>query len=103
MKNSNVAMLALLSMGVMMSMGIVAVPAFAGGSHDHHGHDDKVCKKNGDNNCNSDEVKQDVYAKNDCLIENENEDHSKKNDNTNELTCDNHIENINDSFFGIPG
>jgi hypothetical protein len=103
MKNSNVAMLALLSMGVMMSMGIVAVPAFAGGSHDHHGHDDKVCKKNDDNNCNSDEVKQDVYAKNDCQIENENEDHSKKNDNTNELTCDNHIENINDSFFGIPG
>ncbi len=97
-------MLIILTAGVLMTMGIAATPVFAGGSHDHHDHNDsKHCDKNGDNNCNTDHVDQKVYAKNDCKINNENQDHSSHNDNTNDLACTNTVENINDSLFGLGG
>jgi hypothetical protein len=37
------------------------------------------CEKNDDNNCNTDNVDQEVYARNECEIENENDDHSHDN------------------------
>lgn len=48
-------------------------------------------------------VDQKVYAKNDYEIYDENQDPSRHNDNTNDLACDNNVENINDSLFGLSG
>jgi hypothetical protein len=72
----------------------MAVPAVAGG--DDHG--EKKCKNNGDNNCNDKHKTQKIKAKNYCEIENSNEDHSKKNDNKNDLVCINEAQNLNDVF-----
>lgn len=52
------------------------------------------CKDNGDNNCNDKHKTQKIDVKNKCEIENKNKDHSKKNDNTNELTCSNDVANL---------
>ena len=89
-------------MFVLLSISIVAVitgtaimslatPAFAGG-------DEKKCKNNGDNNCNDKHKTQKIKAKNECEIENTNKDHSKKNENINELVCVNEVQNLNDVF-----
>lgn len=69
----------------------LAIPAFAGG-------DEKKCKNNDDNNCNDKHKTQKIKAKNECEIENTNKDHSKNNENINELVCVNEAQNLNDVF-----
>lgn len=102
MSKLNGAVLAILSAVVLMTMGAAVTPVFAGGSHDDHNHNDgKHCEKNGDNNCNTDNVDQEVYAKNDCEIENDNDDHSRDNTNENTLSCVNSVQNINNALLGI--
>ena len=49
--------------------------------------DKKKCEDNDNNNCNDTHKTQKIDEKNKCKIENENKDHSKKNDNLNELAC----------------
>jgi hypothetical protein len=61
-------------------------------------HDEKKCKNNDDNNCNDKHKTQKINAKNECEIENYNKDHSKDNENLNELTCVNDAQNLNDVF-----
>ena len=69
---------------VMGTSGLNLVsPVFAGG--DHHHHDSKQCKDNGNNNCNDTHKTQKIYAKNECEIENKNKDHSHDNTNANDL------------------
>jgi len=105
MSKSNRAVLAILSAVVLMTLGAAATPIFAGGSHvDHNHNDSKHCEKNDDNNCNTDIVDQEVYAKNDCEIENDNDDnddHSRDNTNENTLSCVNSVQNINNALLGI--
>ena len=102
MNKSNGVLFAILSAVVLMTMGVTATPVLAGGSHDHHSHDNsKHCEKNGDNNCNTDSVDQEVYARNECEIENENDDHSHDNTNENTLSCVNNVQNINNALLGI--
>jgi hypothetical protein len=88
---------------VMSGTSILSLttPAFAGGD-DHHEHGNKKCKNNDDNNCNDTHKTQKIEAKNDCQIENESEDHSKKNDNDNTLECVNEIQNLDGVFQGFP-
>ena len=92
----------ILSAVVLWTMGIASTPVFAGGSHDHHNHNNsKYCEKNGENNCNTDDVEQEVYAKNKCEIENDNDDHSHDNTNENILSCGNDGKNINNALIGL--
>ena len=42
------------------------------------------------------EIEQKVDAKNYCEIENENKDHSRDNENVNDLACENFAQNQND-------
>lgn len=100
-----IGMFALLSLSITMvisgTAGLSLVsPVFAGG--DHHDHGDKKCKDNGDNNCNDKHKTQKIKAKNDCEIENQNKDHSKKNDNENELVCVIDAQNLNDVVQEFP-
>jgi hypothetical protein len=60
-----------------------------------------IVEKNGDNNCNTDDVEQEVYDKNECEIENDNDDHSHDNTNENTLSCVNDVQNINNAFSGL--
>ena len=99
MNKSNGVLFAILSAVVLMTMGVTATPVLAGGNHDHH--HNKHCEKNGDDNCNTDNVDQEVYARNECEIENENEDHSHDNTNENTLSCVNNVQNINNAFLRI--
>ena len=102
MNKSNGVLFAILSAVVLMTLGVTATPVLAGGSHDHHNHNNnKHCEKNGDNNCNTDNVDQEVYARNGCEIENENDDHSHDNTNENTLSCVNNVQNINNALLGI--
>jgi hypothetical protein len=78
----------------------LAAPAFAGGDG-HHDDGEKKCKKNGDNNCNDKHKTQKIKAKNECEVENKNKDHSKSNDNLNELDCINDAQNLNDVFQAL--
>jgi hypothetical protein len=96
-----------LSTALLVAIGETTLPVFAGGSGDHHeGHGAK-CKHNDDNNCNSNEIDQKVDAKNYCEIENKNKDHSRDNENVNDLACENFAQNqndvasINDLIFGL--
>ena len=85
-----------LSTALLVAIGETTLPVFAGGSDDHH-----------DNNCNSNEIDQKVDAKNYCEIENKNKDHSRDNENVNDLACENFAQNqndvasINDLIFGL--
>jgi hypothetical protein len=91
MNRLNLAAIVILLAGLLTTIGGYAVPVFAGGDgHDHH---DTTCKHNDDNNCNSSDIHQDVYATNDCEVENENQDHSHDNENTNTLACSNVAQN----------
>ena len=74
----------------------LSASVFAGG--DRHDHDEKKCNNNDDNNCNDKHKTQKINAKNECEIENYNKDHSKDNENRNELTCVNDAQNLNDVF-----
>jgi hypothetical protein len=77
-----------------------ATSAFAGGDDDHG---DKKCKKNDNNNCNDTHKTQKIKAKNECEVENKNKEHSKNNDNLNELDCINGAQNLNDVFQALSG
>jgi hypothetical protein len=102
MNKSNGVLFAILSAVVLMTIGVTATPVLAGGSHDHHNHNNnKHCEKNGDNNCNTDNVDQEVYARNECEIDNENDDHSHDNTNEDTLSCVNNVQNINNVLLGI--
>jgi len=93
-KKMGMFMLVSLSIGALISgtAGInLASPVSAGG--DQHDHSDKKCKNNNDNNCIDKHKTQKTEVKNDCKIENQNEDHSKKNDNDNTLDCTNNVQN----------
>jgi hypothetical protein len=102
MNKSNGVLFTILSAVVLMTLGVTATPVLAGGSHDHHNHNNnKHCEKNGDNNCNTDNVDQEVYARDECEIENENDDQSHDNTNENTLSCVNNVQNINNALLGI--
>ncbi|HMK57670.1 MAG TPA: hypothetical protein VK462_01305 [Nitrososphaeraceae archaeon] len=96
-----------LSTALLVAIGETTLPVFAGGSGDHHDGHDAKCKHNDDNNCNSNEIDQKVDAKNYCEIENKNKDHSRDNENVNDLACENFAQNqndvasINDLIFGL--
>lgn len=99
MKANKIGILVVLSLSIAAVVSGTAVtsvvsPVFAGGNH--HDHGDKKCKDNGDNNCNDKHTTQKIKAKNDCEIDNQNKDHSKKNDNENELICTNAAQNLKD-------
>jgi hypothetical protein len=98
MNRLNLAVMLVLSAGLLTTLGGYAVPVFANG--DEHNDDDngKKCKHNDDNNCNSAHIDQDVYTKNYCEIENESEDHSHDNLNENTLGCENRAENTIGDF-----
>src|SRR5437867_2462190 len=105
MNTTKIGMLAILSISIAAVISGTAAssfvsPVFAGG---HHDHGDKKCKDNGDNNCNDKHTTQKIKAKNDCEIENQNKDHSSKNDNENELTCVNDAQNLKDVEVSPPG
>ena len=96
-----------LSAGLLAAIGGSTLSAFAGGNGDHHDGHDAKCKHNDDNNCNSTEIDQKLDAKNYCEIENENKDHSRDNENINDLACENFAQNqndvasIDDRIFGL--
>ena len=92
MNRLNLGLVLILSAGLLATIGGYTVPVFAGGEHGHD-HHDTTCKHNDDNNCNSSDINQDVYAMNNCKTENENEDHSHDNENTNNLGCSNVAQN----------
>ncbi len=99
MYTKKIGMLVILSLSiatvVMGTAGLNLVsPVFAGG--DHHHHDSKSCKDNGDNNCNDTHKTQKIYAKNECEIKNKNKDHSHDNSNLNDLSCVNDAQNLKD-------
>ena len=73
--------------GLTATMMAQAVPVFA---------DKKKCEDNDNNNCNDTHKTQKIDEKNKCKIENENKDHSKKNDNENLLECSNFAANVKD-------
>jgi hypothetical protein len=107
MNKVKLAVMLALSTALLVAIGGSTLPVFAGGSGDHHDGHDAKCKHNDDNNCNSTEIDQKVDAKNYCEIENENKDHSRDNENVNDLACENFAQNqndvasINDLIFGL--
>ena len=102
MNKSNGVLFAILSAVVLMTMGVTATPVLAGGSHDHHNHNNsKHCEKNDDNNCDTDYIEQEVYAKIECEIQYDNGGHSHVNTNENTLSCANDVQNINNALLGL--
>ena len=91
MNTKNMLMFVVLSAGMLTALTATmmsqAVPVFA---------DKKKCEDNDNNNCNDTHKTQKIEEKNKCKIENENKDHSKKNDNSNELACVNLAANLDD-------
>ena len=75
-------MFTIVAASIMMTLGILAIPAFA----------DK-CDKNEDRNCNNSEKDRKLSATNDCNIKNHN--HDKSHDNTN-LNTDDGLRRISD-------
>lgn len=99
MYTKKIGMLVILSLSIAtVAMGTTGFslvsPVYAGG--DHHGHGEKKCKDNGDNNCNDTHKTQKIKTKNDCEIKNENKDHSHDNVNVNTLSCSNEAQNLKD-------
>ena len=45
MNKSNGVLFAILSAVVLMTMGVTATPVLAGGSHDHHNHNNSIVKR----------------------------------------------------------
>jgi hypothetical protein len=84
-------MFVVLSAGMLTALTVttmsLVVPAFA---------DKKKCEDNHNKNCNDKHKTQKVDQKNKCETENENNHHSKKNDNTNDHFCLNAAANLND-------
>ena len=107
MNKVKLAVMLALSTALLVAIGGLTLPVFAGGSGDHHDGHDAKCKHNDDNNCNTNEIDQKVDAKNYCEIENKNKDHTRNNENVNDLACENFAQNqndvvpINDLIFGL--
>jgi hypothetical protein len=74
-----------LSTALLVAIGETTLPVFAGRSGDHHDGHDAKCKHNDDKN----------------------KDHSRDNENVNDLACENFAQNqndvasINDLIFGL--
>ncbi len=93
MRHQNFVMLTIATASIMMTLGILTIPAFA----------DK-CDKNEDRNCNSTEKDQKLRATNDCNIKNHNHDKSHDNTNLNTedgLSCISDLANENDVSSGL--
>lgn len=93
MRHQNFAKLTIATASIMMTLGILTIPAFA----------DK-CDKNEDRNCNSTEKDQKLRATNDCNIKNHNHDKSHDNTNLNTedgLSCISDLANENDVSSGL--
>ena len=93
MRHKNFAMFTIVAASIIMTLGILTIPAFA----------DK-CDKNEDRNCNNSEKDQKLSAPNDCNIKNHN--HDKTHDNTNlntddGLSCISDLANKNDVSSGL--
>ena len=85
MRHKNFAMFTIVAASIIMTLGILTIPAFA----------DK-CDKNEDRNCNNSEKDQKLSATNDCNIKNRNHDKSHGNSNLNTddgLSCINSLSN----------
>ena len=100
MDTKKIGIFAILSLSIVaVLMGTAGMsllsPVFAG--EDHHDHDGKKCKKNGDNNCNDKENNQKLSAKDECDNENTIKDHSDNNDQGNVLVCRTDAVNLKDS------
>jgi hypothetical protein len=93
MRHKNFAMFTIVAASIIMTLGILTVPAFA----------DK-CDKNEDRNCNNSEKDQKLSATNDCNIKNHNHDKSHDNTNLNTddgLSCISDLANKNDVSSGL--
>ena len=93
MRHKNFAMFTIIAASIMMTIGIMTIPAFA----------DK-CEKNEDQNCNNSEKDQKLSATNDCNIKNRNHDKSHGNSNLNTddgLSCISNLSNENDVSSGL--
>ena len=92
MRHKNIAMFTIVAASIIMTLGILTIPAFA----------DK-CDKNEDRNCNNSEKDQKLSATNDCNIKNHNHDKSHDNTNLNTddgLSCISDLANKNDVSSG---
>jgi hypothetical protein len=88
MRHKNFAMFTIVAASIIMTLGILTIPAFA----------DK-CDKNEDRNCNNSDKDQKLSATNDCNIKNHNHDKSHDNTNLNTddgLSCISDLANKND-------
>ena len=93
MRHKNFAMFTIVAASIIMTLGILTIPAFA----------DK-CDKNEDRNCNNSENDQKLSATNDCNIKNHNHDKSHDNTNLNTddgLSCISDLANKNDVSSGL--
>ena len=93
MRHKNFAMFTIVTASIIMTLGILTIPAFA----------DK-CDKNEDRNCNNSEKDQKLSATNDCNIKNHNHDKSHDNTNLNTddgLSCISDLANKNDVSSGL--
>ena len=93
MRNKNFATFTIVAASIIMTLGILTIPAFA----------DK-CDKNEDRNCNNSEKDQKLSATNDCNIKNHNHDKSHDNTNLNTddgLSCISDLANKNDVNSGL--
>ena len=93
MRHKNIAMFTIVAASIIMTLGILTIPAFA----------DK-CDKNEDRNCNNSEKDQKLSSTNDCNIKNHNHDKSHDNTNLNTddgLSCISDLANKNDVSSGL--
>jgi hypothetical protein len=93
MRHKNFTMFTIIAASIIMTLGILTIPAFA----------DK-CDKNEDRNCNNSEKDQKLRATNDCNIKNHNHDKSHDNTNLNTddgLSCISDLANKNDVSSGL--
>ena len=93
MRHKNFAMFTIVAASIIMTLGILTIPAFA----------DK-CDKNEDRNCNNSEKDQKLSATNDCNIKNRNHNKSHGNSNLNTddgLSCISSLSNENDVSSGL--
>ena len=102
MDTKKIGLFAILSLSIVAALtGTTSVtllsPVFAG--DDHHDHDGKKCKKNGDNNCNDKENNQKLSAKDECDNENTIKEHSDNNEQGNVLVCSTDAVNLKDSLL----
>ena len=93
MIHKNFVTFTIVAASIMMTLGILTIPAFA----------DK-CDKNEDRNCNNSKKDQKLSATNDCNIKNHNHDKSHDNTNLNTddgLSCISDLANENDVSSGL--